>query len=80
MFMRTFIFIIATIVVLCIISWRLTLVTLAAVIPISFTAVFYGRWVRVKSEEVQARKGELGIISEEAISNIRTVKAFSTET
>jgi len=52
MFVRTMVFIIATLIVLCLISWRLTLVTVCGVLPISLTAVFYGRAVRKLSEEV----------------------------
>lgn len=35
--------------------------------------------MRVLSKELQDKKSELGQASEEAISNIRTVKAFASE-
>lgn len=44
-----------------------------------WVARVYGQRVKVISKEIQDQKGVLGTIAEEAISNIRTVKAFSTE-
>ena len=59
-FVRSSIFIIATLVVLAYLSWKLTLVTIVAVLPISFFAVYYGRVMKEYSIEIQSKKGELG--------------------
>jgi len=66
-------------VVLFIISWKLTLITVAGVAPIGVITALYSAKIRVLQFNIQKTKGELGDISEEALTNIRTVKAFSTE-
>ena len=47
-------------VILFIISWKLTLITLAGVIPIVFFAMFFGFKVRDLSKNVQDVKAEIG--------------------
>ena len=79
MFIRCLIFIIATIILLCFISWKLTLVSLGGIIPISGVAVIYGNYMRKFAKTLQDKKSELGSIAEESISNVRTVKAFANE-
>lgn len=79
MFLRSVIQALLTIVVLLIISWKLTLVTIAGVLPVVIIGLVCGRFIKKYAEEVQTKKGELGQIAEEAITNVRTVKAFSTE-
>ena len=80
MFLRCLIFIVVTLVILCLISWKLTLITLAGIFPILIVGKFYGIVTKRLAKEVQDQKAEMGSISEEAIACIRTVKAFSTET
>ena len=79
MFIRAMITIIISLAILFFISWKLTLITLAGVIPIVFFAMYFGLKVRDLSKVVQDVKAEIGQVSEEAISNIRTVKAFANE-
>ena len=79
MFIRCMIFIIVTLFILCYISWRLTLVTLGGIFPILIVGKCYGEIIKKLSKDVQDQKAEMGAISEEAISCVRTVKAFSTE-
>lgn len=79
MFFRSFIFIALSIVILCFISWRLTLVTLSSIIPISVVGVCYAKIMRKFAKETQEKKSELGQVAEEALQNIRTVKAFACE-
>jgi len=79
MFIRSFIVIIATLLICLYISVRLTLITLGGIIPIVVCAVFYSFKVRVLAKKVQDEKATLGNISTESIGNIRTVKAFSNE-
>ena len=60
-------------------SPRLTLVMLAVVPPVALGAVVYGRRVRKLSLAVQDTLAKSSEIAEEALSGIRTVRAFSAE-
>ena len=73
------IFIIVTLVIIFFISWRLTLVTLGAIVPVLGVGKIYGVEIKKITKKVQDQKAEMSANSEEAISCIRTVKAFSTE-
>lgn len=79
MFVRSFIVIVATLIICFIISPTLTLITLGGIIPIVVFAVYYSIKVRVLAKATQDEKAVLGNIAEETIGNIRTVKAFSNE-
>ena len=60
MFIRAMITVVISLVILFIISWKLTLITLAGVIPIVFFAMFFGFKVRDLSKIVQDVKAEIG--------------------
>lgn len=62
-----------------VISWRLTLVMLAVVPPIAFGAVIYGRRLRALAREVQDSLGKASDVAVESISGLRTVRAFGAE-
>jgi len=79
MFIRAIIFIGVTIAIILLISWRLTVVTFTGILPILIVSKCYGNIIKKISKKVQDAKAGMGSISEEAISCIRTVKAFSTE-
>lgn len=79
MFIRCTFIIIATLIILVYISWKLTLVTLGGIAPVLIFAFVNGKLQRKISKDIQTEKAVLGSISEEAISCIRTVKAFATE-
>ena len=79
MFVRGMVFIIISIVILCYLSWKLTLVALGGIMFTSLVLIsFFKRMARL-GKEIQDAKAEIGEVSEEAISNIRTVKAFANE-
>jgi ABC-type multidrug transport system fused ATPase/permease subunit len=40
---------------------------------------FFGKFIKKITKEIQDAKAEGSILAEEGISNIRTVKAFSSE-
>ena len=61
------------------ISWKLTLVTLAGIVPVIVVAVGYAVRVRELSKRYQKLKGQASQVAEEAIANVRTVKAFAGE-
>lgn len=79
MFFRAMIIIVLSIVILCYISWKLTLVTLSSILPISMVGVCYSKIVRELAKQTQEKKSDLGQVAEEALSNVRTVKAFACE-
>ncbi|MFO0760029.1 MAG: ABC transporter transmembrane domain-containing protein [Byssovorax sp.] len=60
-------------------SPRLTLLMLAVVPPVALGAVAYGRRVRKLSREVQDALARSTEVAEEALSGIRTVRAFAAE-
>lgn len=60
-------------------SPQLALVGLATVPPITLLAVYYGRFIKKISKDVQTGLAQLNTTAEEKISNIRTVKAFAQE-
>ena len=79
MFIRAMITIIATLIITFFISWQLTLLTIGGILPFLIVAVILGRIITTLSKELQELKANAGQISEEAISNVRTVKAFACE-
>jgi ATP-binding cassette, subfamily B (MDR/TAP), member 9 len=79
MFIRALSFIIVTLVILFARSPQLTLVTLAGICPVVLSAGCFGAYYKKISRETQTALAELGQVSEEAIGNVRTVKAFANE-
>lgn len=53
MFIRTMIFIVATLIILALISWKLTLVTLGGILPVVIVGKFYGDRIKIISKKVQ---------------------------
>lgn len=60
-------------------SYELAFVGLAIVPPVAALAVLYGRYVRKISKNVQDVLADASQVSEEKISNIRTVRTFGQE-
>jgi len=65
--------------ILAYISWKLTLLTVASIIPVVILAAVNGAFQKKIQKKVQSEKAIMSSVSEEAISCIRTVKAFATE-
>ncbi len=64
---------------LLIISWKLTLLAML-VLPIIFTFIwFIGKKLRKYSERSQQKMSDVNSVLEEAVNNVRIVKAFSQE-
>ncbi len=78
-FVRTTLFIIGTLAILCWLSLELTGTIFAGIIPILVFGFFYGRKIRTLQKEIQEEKAKLTNVAEESFGNIRTVKAFSNE-
>lgn len=71
--------IIAGIIYLFLMSWKLTLVMLGIVPLVSVSASCYMRKIRKLSKDSQEALANSNVIAEESLSHIRTVKAFSRE-
>ena len=79
MFIRSVVFVIASLVIVFIISWELTLVMIASIIPVMIFGVNFGRAMKRMQEIIQNEKAKISNQAEETFSNVRTVKAFATE-
>ena len=79
MFIRSVVFVIASLVIVFIISWELTLVMIASIIPVMVFGVNFGREMKRMQEIIQNEKAKISNQAEETFSNVRTVKAFATE-
>lgn len=58
---------------------KLTMLMLSVVPAVAVGGVFYGRYIRTLSKNVQDALGESTEIAEETLSSIRTVKLFANE-
>ncbi len=65
--------------ILFFISWRLTFVMLALVPVATVGALFYGRFVRRLSRQVQDTLAQATEVATETLAGIRTVRAFARE-
>ncbi len=79
MLIRSVVFVIASLVIVFIISWELTLVMIASIIPVMVFGVNFGRAMKRMQEIIQDEKAKISNQAEETFSNVRTVKAFATE-
>lgn len=78
-FLRQFIVIIGGIAFLMYTSVQLTLIMLSIVPLLAIIAVFFGRYIRKISKQVQDRTAESNTIVEETLQGIANVKAFANE-
>lgn len=78
-FLRQLITIVGGIVMITIISWKLTVFMLALVPIISIMAVIFGRFIRKLSKETQQKVADSNTIVEESLTAIQSVKAFANE-
>ena len=78
-FLRQMIIIVGGITLLAITSVKLTLFMLAILPAIMIIAVFFGRFIRKFSKDVQKQVAESNTIVEETLQGIQNVKAFANE-
>ena len=78
-FIRQMIIIVGGITLLAITSMKLTLFMLAILPAIMVIAVFFGRFIRKFSKDVQKQVAESNTIVEETLQGIQSVKAFANE-
>jgi ABC-type multidrug transport system fused ATPase/permease subunit len=78
-FIRQIIIIAGGITLLAITSWKLTLFMLAILPGMMLLAVFFGRFIRRFSKQVQAEVAKSNTIVEETLQGIQIVKAYTNE-
>ncbi len=78
-FLRQFVVITVCIAALAYLSPQLMLTMLATLPVVMLVAVFFGRFIRRLSKQVQDRIAESNVIVDETLQGIQSVKAFSNE-
>lgn len=78
-FIRQIIIIIGGITLLVLTSWKLTLFMLAIIPGMMLLAVFFGRFIRRFSKQVQGEVAKSNTIVEETLQGIQSVKTFTNE-
>ncbi|MBM3421080.1 MAG: ATP-binding cassette domain-containing protein, partial [Bacteroidetes bacterium] len=78
-FIRQIIIITGGITLLVYTSWKLTLFMLAVLPAVVLLAVFFGRYIRRFSKNVQKKVAESNTIVEETLQGIRSVKTYTNE-
>lgn len=78
-FLRQFILIIGSFVMLASINIKLTIMMVSVVPLVGVAAVFFGRYIRKYSKKVQDQVAESQVVVEETMQGISIVKAFANE-
>jgi ABC-type multidrug transport system fused ATPase/permease subunit len=78
-FIRQLIIIAGGIALLTLTSWKLTLFMLAIIPAMMLLAVFFGRFIRKFSKQVQAEVAKSNTIVEETLQGIQSVKTYTNE-
>ncbi len=78
-FLRQFVVLSVCITALMYLSGELMLTMLATLPVVMLVAVFFGRYIRKLSKQVQDRIAESNVIVDETLQGIQSVKAFSNE-
>jgi ATP-binding cassette subfamily B protein len=60
-------------------SWRLALLSTTVVAPITYSYRSYAAWAQELYKHIYCSLGEANAVATQAIANVRTVRAFSTE-
>ncbi len=78
-FLRQFIIIVGGIIIICFMSWKMAVVMLAIIPVIAIITLFFSRFIRKLSKEVQDRVAESNVIVGESLQGIANVKSFTNE-
>jgi ATP-binding cassette subfamily B protein len=62
-----------------VVSWRLSLLAFTTVAPAMYITQTYAKWSATVNKQIRTELGDANGAATEALVNIRTVKAFSTE-
>lgn len=79
MVLKSGIYCLIVIVMFLLISWKMTFFTLGIMLPVTVVGPIYGKFAKKMRKEISDAMADSSNIAEEAIANIRTVKAFATE-
>lgn len=79
MLVRYLVQIVGSLILMAYSSWRLTLLVISSVPLIAISMVVFGRWIRSFRKAFQDQLAMAAAKADEAISNVRTVKAFAAE-
>jgi len=77
--LRDTVTLVAVIVIVLVLDWRLAMVTLILAPVVAITGTIVGRRTRILSKRAQEQLGEAGTVLEETLSAMRVVKAFDRE-
>lgn len=78
-FLRQFILIIGSFIMLASINWKLTILMVSVVPVVGVAAVIFGKFIRKYSKTVQDKVAESQVVVEETMQGISIVKAFANE-
>lgn len=78
-FIRQGIIVIVGMIFLAMISFKLSLIMLATIPVVALIAVFFGRFIKKLSRQVQDRVAESNVVVEESLMGITNVKSFTGE-
>lgn len=78
-FFRQLIIIIGGIIIICFMSWKMAMVMLAIIPIIAIITMFFAKYIRKLSREVQDKIAESNVIVGESLQGIANVKSFTNE-
>jgi ABC-type multidrug transport system fused ATPase/permease subunit len=78
-FFRQLIIIIGGIIIICFMSWKMAVVMLAVIPVIAIITMFFAKYIRKLSKEVQDKVAESNVIVGESLQGIANVKSFTNE-
>jgi ABC-type multidrug transport system fused ATPase/permease subunit len=78
-FLRQLVIIIGGIIIICFMSWKMALVMLAIIPVIAVLTLFFARYIRKLSKQVQDSVADSNVIVGESLQGIANVKSFTNE-
>ena len=78
-FLRQFIIIIGGTIIICTMSWKMALIMLSIIPIIALFTLFFARFIRKLSKQVQDKIAESNVITGEGLQGITNVKTFTNE-
>ncbi len=78
-FIRQFIIIVGGIILICYLSWKLSLIMLATVPVVAIFTLVFARYIRKLSKDLQDKIADSNVIIGESLQGISNVKTFTNE-
>lgn len=78
-FLRQLVIIIGGIIIICFMSWKMALVMLSIIPVIAIVTLFFARYIRKLSKQVQDSVADSNVIVGESLQGIANVKSFTNE-